>query len=118
MTVLVVNSLELAAATIRVPEDHKTIQAGIDAANAGDVVLVAAGPYSERILLRPRITVKSAGDVSKGELGLKRAEATIIDGNVKRTRSLGLMHSHPDSIDSPSLGAHQPSPCRVNSRWR
>ena len=35
------------AATIRVPQDKKTIQAGIDTADAGDMVLVAAGSYQE-----------------------------------------------------------------------
>ena len=37
------------AATINVPADQPTIQAGINAANSGDVVLVAAGIYNEAI---------------------------------------------------------------------
>ena len=73
----------LSAATISVPGTHKTIQAGIDAASAGDIVLVEAGVYKERIRLKPGVTLKSMGDNSKGELGLKRAEATIIDGAAK-----------------------------------
>ena len=51
VTVLLVNSFDLAAATIRIPQDHQTIQAGIDAASAADVILVAAGIYNERIQL-------------------------------------------------------------------
>ena len=35
------------AATIRVPADQPTIQAGINAAAAGDIVLVAPGTWSE-----------------------------------------------------------------------
>ena len=79
---IVVAARGAAAAEIRVPRDHKTIQAAIDAADAGDTVLVGAGTYSERIRLKPRVTVKSIGDDAKGTLGLKRAEATIIDGRV------------------------------------
>ncbi|MBT8459974.1 MAG: right-handed parallel beta-helix repeat-containing protein [Boseongicola sp.] len=73
----------LSAATISVPATHKTIQAGIDAAKPGDVVVVEPGVYKERIHLKPGITLRSAGDNAKGKLGLKRAEATIIDAGGK-----------------------------------
>lgn len=68
------------AATIRVPQDHDTIQAAIDASQPGDTVLVAPGRYRERIQLRPNVTVRSDGDETRGEIGLARAEATILDG--------------------------------------
>jgi len=70
----------LFTAEIRVPDDHPTIQAAIGAARAGDTVLVAAGAYRERLQLTPSIRLRSAGSDEKGKLGLKRAEATIIDG--------------------------------------
>ncbi len=68
------------ADTIHVPGDHPTIQAAIDAAAEGDTVLVQSGKYVERIRLKKGMAVKSAGDNSKGGIGLKRAEVTIIDG--------------------------------------
>lgn len=73
-------ALPACAATIHVPKDHKTIQAAVDAAAQGDTVLVEPGTYPERIRLKEGITLRSAGDDARGNVGLKRAEATIIDG--------------------------------------
>jgi parallel beta-helix repeat protein len=60
-----------AATVLHVPVDYPTIQSAIDAAAAGDTVLVAAGTYNERIDFQSKaITVAS-------ESG---AASTIIDG--------------------------------------
>ena len=68
------------AETLRVPQDFQTIQVAIDHANAGDIVLVAPGRYSEHIRLKPDISLRSSGDDTAGVEGLRRAEETIIDG--------------------------------------
>ena len=70
------------AATLRVPAEHSTILAAIDAAQAGDTILVTPGTYRNRIKLRAGIVVRSEGTDEKGKLGLKRAETTILEGGV------------------------------------
>ncbi|MBN2537850.1 hypothetical protein JXB37_06200, partial [candidate division WOR-3 bacterium] len=47
---------------IHVPGEYPTIQAGIDAAVSGDVVMVAAGTYPEEILLKAGVIVQGAGE--------------------------------------------------------
>jgi len=64
-------SIAWGQATINVPKDQPTIQAGINAAQNGDTVLVAPGTYKEAIDFKGKaITVISSGG----------AASTIIDG--------------------------------------
>jgi parallel beta-helix repeat protein len=72
-------ALPASGETHLVPGKYKTIQETIDHSKTGDIVLVKAGTYLERIRLGKGITVRSAGDSTKGKLGLMRAEATILD---------------------------------------
>jgi PKD repeat protein len=59
-------------ATIGVPADHSTIQAAIEAAVTGDIIVVAPGTYTETIdFLGKGITLRSSG----------APLATIIDGS-------------------------------------
>jgi parallel beta-helix repeat protein len=87
------------AETLRVPRDHKSIQSAIDAAKHGDTVLVDAGTYRERLRLRAGITIKSVGDDAKGKLGLRRAEATIIDGDFKNATGAGVVMAEDSVLD-------------------
>lgn len=52
-----------------VPQEYATIQAAVDAARAGDTVLVAPGTYSERVRLKSGIRLEGSG-----------AALTVLDG--------------------------------------
>lgn len=81
LSLLVISFPAVASAkTLRVPADFPAIQRAIDAAAPGDVVLVSAGTYAERLQLKSGVIVKSDGDDAAGKQGLLRAEATILDG--------------------------------------
>jgi len=72
------------AATIHVPADYPTIQAGIDAATPGDVVELACGTYFERdIGLKPGIVVRS----ESGE-----PDCAVIDG--QQQAGNGIFHAY------------------------
>lgn len=87
------------AATLRVPQDHKTIQAAIDASSTGDTITVAPGNYHERIRLKPGIILRSDGDDAKGTDGLKRAEVTVINGRGKEGKLPGVVMAEGSTLD-------------------
>ncbi len=67
------------AAVLNVPEDFETIQAGIDAAEDGDTVLVAPGVYEENITTAGKDTITLASQIlTTGNPEF--IERTIIDG--------------------------------------
>lgn len=78
--VLLVSSTLCFADTIHVPGDQPGIQAGIDAAANGDIVLVAPGTYLENINFHGKaITVKS----------VEGAASTVIDGGNPQNPDFG-----------------------------
>ena len=68
----------VAAATIRVPADHPTIQAAINAAQSGDVVLVSPGIYREQLTITGKSITLASEFHTTGDPG--RIATTIIEG--------------------------------------
>ena len=89
----------VSAAELHVPSQHQTIQAAIDAAAGGDIVLVAPGIYSERVVLKDGVTLRSVGGDEKGTLGLRRAEVTVIDGGGDTKPEAGVEMAEAATLD-------------------
>ncbi len=49
------------ADTIQVPQDHSTIQAAINSANAGDTVLIDQGIYFEKLVINKPLHLEGVG---------------------------------------------------------
>lgn len=70
-----------AADAINVPQDHETIQAAVDAAEPGDLILVGAGIYKEAVdVTTPNVTIR----------GLDR-NRVILDGGFKKENGVRVL---------------------------
>ena len=75
--------LPLPGAEITAPGQFPNLQSALNTAKPGDVVIVAPGRYHEQLVIPEGVTLQTKGDAEKGEIGLARAEATIIDSQGK-----------------------------------
>lgn len=81
-------ALPASAATLRVPADHPTIQAAVDAAGPGDVIQVAKGSYAEAVVIdgRSQLTLRGkARPVLDGQgtatpLTIRGSQQIVVDG--------------------------------------
>src|SRR5256714_5646859 len=88
-------ALSLSGATIRVPQDAPTIQAAVDAAAAGDTILVDRGTYPGGVVVpagRPGLTIRG---VAPNAVGL--------DGAGKRDDAIDV---RADGVTLQNLSAH------------
>ena len=76
--------------TIRVPADAKTVQAGVDRARPGDLVLVSPGVYREEV------TVATDGIVLRGV----DRNRTILDGEFKRDNGVKVVGADGVAIEN------------------
>ncbi len=81
ITVLVVSLLAPAApcrsTVLKVPADYTRIQLALDAASAGDTILVDPGTYHERLIWPPTQSIKM---LSNGG-----ADVTVIDADARES---------------------------------
>jgi hypothetical protein len=74
LTFSLVTAVPAAAATINVPASYATIQAAINAASPGDIIVVAAGTYTEDL------TVNTANLTIRSATGMAVTTIQLVDG--------------------------------------
>jgi parallel beta-helix repeat protein len=85
LVLLAAAPLTLLAKTIEVPKDFPTIQAAINAAEPGDLIVIAAGTYKENLTIRKGIELRGAGPGTVVDGSRARSAPTIL---VQRTRDV------------------------------
>ena len=100
------------AVTINIPNDYSTIQAGIDAANDGDTILISPGIYIENINFNGK-------NITVGSLFLNTADKfyisqTVIDGN-KSGRTVTFENN--ETSDSMLIGLTIKNGFAPNNDW-
>ncbi|MEJ2273050.1 MAG: Ig-like domain-containing protein [Woeseiaceae bacterium] len=80
----------LSQPVIRVPGDHSTIQAAIDAADENDLILVAPGKYEELVIMWKPVRLQGAGAGSTFLNGVKRPTEKIVNWRAKMDCLFGI----------------------------
>ncbi len=104
LTLVALSTLALAlparAETFKVPKQHATIQAALDAAGPGDTVEIAPGAYAENLVISPGrdgLTLRAKGsvylDAHQGDTGLwvRSHDVTITGLSIRHAKEIGLL---------------------------
>jgi parallel beta-helix repeat protein len=70
------DSVSANPATILVPQDYSTIQAAVNAANSGDLILVDAGTYTENVVITKSVTLLGS---SQNQTIIEAPSLTAVD---------------------------------------
>ncbi|MCX8103063.1 MAG: right-handed parallel beta-helix repeat-containing protein [Candidatus Bipolaricaulota bacterium] len=90
LTLVVVGIAPLVLAkTIEVPKDYQTIQAAINAAQPGDLILIAPGTYRENLTIRKSIELRGADAGVIVDGSRSRSAPTIL---IQRTRDVVIQN--------------------------
>ncbi|MFN8179753.1 MAG: right-handed parallel beta-helix repeat-containing protein [bacterium] len=100
------------AAVLRVPEDYPSVLAGVDAAAAGDSVLVGSGMWRDTavrtiVYLGQALTLQVAMVLKPGVtvLGTTGAGSTVLDGGAQVTHAVAtVIHASPGSVPARVVG--------------
>jgi plastocyanin len=83
--------------TIHVPADQPTIQAAVNAASPGDLVLVAAGVYPEAVLVRtPYLTIRG-----------EDRNTVILDGGFSRANGIHVVEADGVAVENMTARHYQ-----------
>ncbi|EKD25737.1 MAG: hypothetical protein ACD_79C01532G0001, partial [uncultured bacterium] len=84
LKIILINFITLTSfgAVIRVPQAYAKIQLAIDAAQAGDIIAVAAGTYQEAVTLKDNVQLQGAGAGSTTIDGLGAGNVVTVPWNI------------------------------------
>lgn len=92
---------------IKVPENYSTIQAAINAANSGDVIIVAPGVYAEQLTITKSLKIQGSGNA------VVQAPATLVADSFGAKNVIDVTNGA--TVDVSQLTVSGPGPANCGS---